>query len=53
VRRLVLGVNTARRQAYRRLVAAGLRLDASGVAMHRPDTPGYDTPDTYVLDDWR
>jgi predicted N-acetyltransferase YhbS len=51
--RLVLGVNTARQQAYRRLVAAGLRLDATGVAMHRPDTPGYDTPDTFVLDDWR
>jgi predicted N-acetyltransferase YhbS len=53
VRRLVLGVSTARHQAYRRLVAAGLRLDATGVAMHRPDAPGYDTPDTYVLDDWR
>jgi predicted N-acetyltransferase YhbS len=51
--RLVLGVSTARHQAYRRLVAAGLRLDATGVAMHRPDGPGYDTPDTYVLDDWR
>jgi predicted N-acetyltransferase YhbS len=52
-RRLVLGVNTARHQAYRRLVAAGLRLDATGVAMHRPDAAGYDAPDTYVLDDWR
>lgn len=53
VRRLVLGVSTARHQAYRRLVATGLRLDATGVAMHRPDDPGYDTPDTFVLDDWR
>lgn len=52
-RRLVLGVNTARHQAYRRLVAAGMRLDATGVTMHRPDAAGYDTPDTYVLDDWR
>lgn len=52
-RRLVLGVNTARHQAYRRLVGAGLRLDATGVTMHRPDAAGYDTPDTFVLDDWR
>jgi predicted N-acetyltransferase YhbS len=52
-RRLVLGVNTARHQAYRHLVAAGLRIDATGVTMHRPDAAGYDTPDTYVLDDWR
>jgi predicted N-acetyltransferase YhbS len=52
-RRLVVGVNTARHQAYRRLVTAGMRLDATGVAMHRPDAPGYDTPDTFVLDDWR
>jgi hypothetical protein len=52
-RRLVLGVNTARHQAYRRLVGAGLRLDATGVSMHRPDAPGYDTPAAFVLDDWR
>jgi predicted N-acetyltransferase YhbS len=52
-RRLVLGVNTARHQAYRRLVGAGLRLDVTGVSMHRPDAPGYDTPAAFVLDDWR
>lgn len=51
--RLTLGVNTARHRAYRRLVAAGMRTDLAGVTMHRPNAPGYDTPDTYVLDDWR
>jgi GNAT superfamily N-acetyltransferase len=51
--RLTLGVNTARHEAYRMLVAAGLRTDVAGVTMHRPNAPGYDTPDTYVLDDWR
>ena len=51
--RLTLGVNTARHQAYRRLVAAGMRTDMAGVTMHRPNAPGYDTPDTYILDDWR
>jgi GNAT superfamily N-acetyltransferase len=51
--RLTLGVSTARHRAYRRLVAAGMRTDVAGVTMHRPNAPGYDTPDTYVLDDWR
>jgi predicted N-acetyltransferase YhbS len=52
-RRLTLGVNTARREAYRWLIAAGMRTDVVGVTMHRPDAPGYDHPHTHVLDDWR
>jgi GNAT superfamily N-acetyltransferase len=52
-RRLTFGVNTARHQAYRRLVAAGMRTDVAGVTMHRPNDPGYDHADTFVLDDWR
>ncbi len=52
-RRLVLGVNTARHDAYRHLVRAGFRTDTSGVTMHRPNEPGYDREDVYLLDDWR
>ncbi|HZG91627.1 MAG TPA: GNAT family N-acetyltransferase [Pseudonocardia sp.] len=52
-RRLTLGVNTARREAYRWLIAAGMRTDVAGVTMHRPDAPGYDRPYAHVLDDWR
>lgn len=51
--RLALGVNTARHEAYRHLLAAGFRTDLPGVTMHRPDEPGYDRPDVYLLDDWR
>jgi GNAT superfamily N-acetyltransferase len=51
--RLVLGVNTARHQAYRHLVGAGFRTATSGVTMHRPNEPGYDREDVYLLDDWR
>lgn len=51
--RLVVGVNTGRRQAYQALLDAGFRIDRSGVAMHRPDEAGYDRPDVWVLDDWR
>lgn len=51
--RLALGVNTARHDAYRHLVSTGFRTDMPGVTMHRPNAPGYDREDVYLLDDWR
>lgn len=51
--RLVAGVNTGRREAYRALLARGFRADLVGVAMERPDDPGYNRPDVYAIDDWR
>jgi hypothetical protein len=51
--RLSLGVNTARHEAYRQLLAAGFRTDTPGVTMHRPNEPGYDREDVRLLDDWR
>ncbi|MFN2645743.1 MAG: GNAT family N-acetyltransferase, partial [Burkholderiales bacterium] len=51
--RLVAGVNTARRSAYRLLLASGFRAYLHGVAMQRPDERGFNQPDAFVLDDWR
>jgi predicted N-acetyltransferase YhbS len=51
--RLVAGVSTARRDAYRRLIARGYRAFLHGLSMHRPDEPGYNRPDVYVMDDLR
>lgn len=51
--RLECGVNVSRSDAYRRLLQAGMRTTTLGVAMHRPDSPAYNRPDVYVLDDWR
>jgi GNAT superfamily N-acetyltransferase len=52
--RLIAGVNTGRHEAYRRMLARGFRTEnLQGVTMHRPDQPGYDRPDVYVVDDWR
>jgi predicted N-acetyltransferase YhbS len=51
--RVVAGVSTARRDAYRMLTGRGYRADLIGVAMHRPDEPGYHRPDALVVDDWR
>lgn len=51
--RLVAGVNAARHTAYRCLLNRGFRTDIQGVAMQRPDLPGFNRPDALVLDDWR
>ena len=50
---LLAGVNHAREEAYRHMVARGFRTAIPGVTMHRPNEPGYSRPGVYVLDDWR
>lgn len=47
------GVSLAREEAYRHMLARGFRTMIQGVAMHRPNEPGYSRPGLYVLDDWR
>jgi N-acetylglutamate synthase-like GNAT family acetyltransferase len=51
--RLVLGVNTGRREAYEQLMSRRFKTDLQGVAMHRPDEPGFSRPGDFVIDDWR
>jgi len=52
--RLVAGVDTGRRDAYRRLLARGFRVEQVGVSMWlRPDEDRLDTADRYVIDDRR
>ncbi len=51
--RLAAGVNMARHEAYGRMLERGFRTDFQGVAMHRPNEPGYNRPGVYVMDDWR
>ncbi len=53
VPRLVAGVNTARREAYRAMLACGFRTEVQGLAMGRPDEAGYNQPGVYIIDDWR
>lgn len=50
---LFAGVNTSRHEAYRRMIARGFRTEITGLAMHKPNEPGYNRPDVFVLDDWR
>ncbi len=51
--RVVAGVNTARHDAYRRLLARNYRPWLEGVLMQKPNDPGYARPDAYVIDDLR
>jgi predicted N-acetyltransferase YhbS len=52
--RLVAGVNTGRLDAYRRMLARGFRAVQIGVSMRlHPESPDFDTPAHYVIDDLR
>lgn len=50
---LVAGTNLAREGAYERMLARGFRTVMQGVAMHRPNEPGYSRADVFAIDDWR
>jgi GNAT superfamily N-acetyltransferase len=51
--RLLIGMNTARNEGYRHLVARGFRTDIQGVAMQRGNEPGYNREGVWLIDDWR
>ena len=51
--RVVAGVNTARRAAYRTILARRWRAELIGIAMHRHDDPAYNHAEALILDDWR
>jgi len=51
--RLTAGVNAARREAYEEMLAAGFRIAHTGIAMHRPNEPGFSRQGAFVIDDWR
>ena len=53
VSRLRAGVNTARHEAYRHMLARKFRTDIQGVVMSRPNEAGYNRPGVYLIDDWR
>lgn len=50
---VMVGVNTACHNAYRRMIARGFRTDFQGVLMLRPNEPAFDRPECYVLCDLR
>ena len=51
--RVTAGVNLGRHNAYRKMIEHHFRTDLQGVAMHKPNEPGYNTENIYLIDDWR
>jgi GNAT superfamily N-acetyltransferase len=47
------GINLAREEAYRQMIARGFRSEVQIVTLHRPNEPGYSRPGVYAIDDWR
>lgn len=47
------GVNTAREEAWAVMLDTGWRGEMVGVAMQRPNEPGYNRPGVFLIDDWR
>ena len=52
-KQLVTGVNSARHDAYRHLLARGYKATFQGVAMVSPNDERLTRPSDYLLDDWR
>ena len=50
---VLAGVNLAREEACRHMVARGFRAEIQGVTMHRPNEAGYSRAGIYLLDDRR
>jgi GNAT superfamily N-acetyltransferase len=47
---LSTAMNLAREDAYRMLLQRGYRSEFLGVAMHRPNAPGHNRPDVFVME---
>jgi hypothetical protein len=51
--RLSVGVNSARHQAYTKMLSNGFHIDMLGVAMQKGNYEGYNRYNVYIMDDWR
>ncbi len=50
---VLVGVNTARCEAYTATKARGYRVQAVGLSMQRPHAEGFNRSGVFILDDWR
>ncbi len=51
--KVVAGVNMARDEAYKTLFKREYRTTIQGVVMEKPNEPGYNRPEVFLIDDWR
>lgn len=50
---ITAGVNTARHQAYTRMLANSFRTDMLGIVMQKGNDEGYNRHNVHIMDDWR
>jgi hypothetical protein len=50
---LEAGMNTARHEAYRQMLARGFGTTSTAIIMQKPNEAGYNHPGIYLIDDWR
>ena len=53
ITRIVAGTNTGRSECYETMRAHGYRTWMNGIAMLRPEGPGYNLAEVFIVDDWR
>lgn len=51
--KVVAGVNTARHEAYKSILQRGYGTTMQGLVMEKPNEPGYNRPEVFLIDDWR
>ncbi len=51
--RFFTGVNTARHEAYRKMLEHGFRIESVAISMSKPNVDAYNRPDVFLIDDWR
>lgn len=52
-RRIELGINTACLEAHEEILSAGFKILRTGIAMHRPNMPGFSNAYNFVIADMR
>ncbi|MFZ0263798.1 MAG: GNAT family N-acetyltransferase [Nitrososphaeraceae archaeon] len=50
---ITAGVNTARHQAYTKMLSNSFHTDMLGIAMQRGNDEGYNRHNVHIIDDWR
>jgi len=51
--KITAGSNMERHLAYKAMINYGFKSEFQGVSMHKGNKQGYNTPSTFIIDDWR
>ena len=51
--KITAGSNMERHSAYKAMINYGFKSEFQGVSMHKGNKQGYNTPSTFIIDDWR